>query len=218
MLQHIESFGQRPKSSGPKMLSEQPRIHESCHISDSYLGVYTALGPGCTMRESSMDDYSYLAGHVSCVWTTIGKLCSIAAHTRINPGNHPVWRVTTSHSTYRRKQYGFGEEDDHEFFAWRKSHPCEIGHDVWIGHGVTVLAGKNIGIGACVGAGAVVSKDIPPYAIAVGVPARVVKYRFDETVRERIMETEYWNWDHETLKARMEDLLDPNVFLEKYGR
>ena len=83
---------------------------------------------------------------------------------------------------------------------------------------MTVLAGKSIGIGACVGAGAVVSKYIPPYAIAVGVPAKVIKFRFDEPTRERLMETAYWDWDHDTLKERMADLLDPAVFLEKYGR
>jgi len=215
MLHHIERSGPAPK---PKArLSERPTLSDSAVVVDSRLGAYTAVGPGCSVRESSMDDYSYLAGDVSCVWSDIGKFCSIAAQTRINPGNHPTWRVTTSHCTYRRVQYGFGESDDEEIFAWRRAHRCRIGHDVWIGHGATILAGKSVGIGACIGAGAVVSRDIPPYAIAAGVPARVIKSRFEPAVVERLLRVAYWDWDHQTLKDRFEDLLDVERFLEKYG-
>lgn len=213
-MKYIEQFGTSPK---PKKLSEEPRIHESTRISKSHLGVYTDLGPNCSMRESSLGDYSYLAGNVSMVWTKVGNFCSIAAYTRINPGNHPTWRVTTNHSTYRRKQYGLDDADDEEFFEWRKSHPCEIGHDVWIGHNVTVIAGVKIGIGACIGAGAVVTKDIPPYAIAVGVPAKVIRYRFDEETIKRIMAVEYWNWSREKLEENFADLRNVDEFLAKHA-
>ncbi len=215
MLQYVESFGEVPKHK--KQLSEKPSINPTARIRKSYLGSYTDVGPGCSLNESSMDDYSYLAGHVSATWTEIGKFCSIAAQTRINPGNHPTWRVTTNHSTYRRRQYGLDEVDDEEFFAWRKSNSCKIGHDVWIGHGVVVTAGTNIGIGACIGAGAVVTKDIPPYAIAVGVPAKVKKFRFDEKTIERIMSVSYWDWDRETLEEYFADLRDLDAFLEKHA-
>ncbi len=215
MLHYIESFGEFP--SKPKQLSEKPSIHPTARIRKTYLGSYTDVGPGCTLSESSMDDYSYLAREVGAIWTEIGKFCSIAAQTRINPGNHPTWRVTTNHSTYRRRQYGLDEIDDEEFFAWRKSHSCSIGHDVWIGHGVVVTAGCNIGIGACVGAGAVVTKDIPPYAIAVGVPAKVIKYRFEPDVIERLMTAAYWEWDRETLEKNFADLRDLDQFLEKHA-
>jgi len=214
-MKYIEQFGERPKK--PKQLSEEPRIHESAKLSQVHLGTYTDVGPNCSVRESSMGDYSYLASNVSMVWTTVGNFCSIAAYTRINPGNHPTWRVTTSHSTYRRKQYGLDEVDDTEFFEWRKSHPCEIGHDVWIGHNVTVLAGVKIGTGACIGAGAVVTKDIPPYAIAVGVPAKVIRYRFDEETIERITATEYWNWSREKLETNFADLRNVDEFLFKHA-
>lgn len=214
-MQYIERHG--IESHPPKQLSETPHIHETAKISKSHLGAYTDVGAHCSMRESSMDDYSYLAGHVNMVWTTIGRFCSIAAYTRINPGNHPTWRVTTSHSTYRRRQYGLDTVDDEEFFQWRKDHPCKIGHDVWIGHAVTVLAGVSIGTGACIGAGAVVSKDIPPFAIAVGVPAKVIRYRFDEKTIERILATEYWNWDRKTLEENFADLRDVDRFLERHA-
>lgn len=213
-MRYIEQFGERRP---PKQLGEQPRIDESSKINKSSFGAYTDIGPHCSIRESSMGDYSYLAGHVSMVWTEIGKFCSIAAYTRINPGNHPTWRVTTSHATYRRRQYGLDTVDDEEFFQWRRDHPCSIGNDVWIGHNVTVLAGVSIGTGACIGAGAVVSKDIPPYAIAVGVPARVIRYRFDPETIDRILATEYWNWDRATLERNFADLRDLNRFLDTHA-
>ncbi len=206
-----------PESREPKRLSTTPSIHPTSHVRKSEIGAWTAIGPHCSISESTFGDYSYLAGHVSMVWTDVGKFTSIAAQTRINPGNHPTWRVTQHHSTYRRIQYGFDTEEDHEFFQWRREHRCTIGHDVWIGHGVTVIAGKSIGTGAVVGSGAVVTKDIPPYAIAVGVPARVIKYRFPSDVIEKLMATQWWDWDRATLVARFKDLLDVDGFLAKHG-
>jgi phosphonate metabolism protein (transferase hexapeptide repeat family) len=214
-MAYIEHFGEPRKGAG-SMLSEEPRIHPSSRVSKCEIGAFTAIGPNCGMRESSMGDYSYLAGDVSIVWTDIGKFCSIASHTRMNPGNHPTWRVTTSHSTYRRKQYGFDDVDDEDFFVWRKAHRCFVGHDVWMGHGTILTAGCKVGIGACTGAGTVVTKDIPPYAIVGGVPGKIIKYRFDQKTIEKLMRIAYWEWDHDTVKQRFKDLFNVNEFIEKY--
>ena len=214
----IDSFPAAPKEPRePKRLSEQPTIHPTATVRKSEIGGWTAIGPHCSISESTFGDYSYLAGHVSMVWTDVGKFASIAAQTRINPGNHPTWRVTQHHSTYRRIQYGFDTKEDSEFFQWRKDHRCSVGHDVWIGHGVTVIAGKKIGTGAVIGSGAVVTKDIPPYAIAVGVPARVVKYRFPKDVIEQLQAIAWWDWDRATLVERFNELLDLESFIAKYG-
>jgi phosphonate metabolism protein (transferase hexapeptide repeat family) len=214
----IDSFPEAPKEPRePKLLSEQPTIHPTATVRKSEIGGWTAIGPHCSISESTFGDYSYLAGHVSMVWTDVGKFASIAAQTRINPGNHPTWRVTQHHSTYRRIQYGFDTKEDTEFFQWRKDHRCSVGHDVWIGHGVTVIAGKKIGTGAVIGSGAVVTKDIPPYAIAVGVPARVVKYRFPKDVIEQLQAIAWWDWDRATLVERFNELLDLESFVAKYG-
>lgn len=216
-MPYIEEFPEAPKEpKEKKLLSEKPTIHPTAHVRKSEIGGWTAIGPHCSVSESTFGDYSYLAGHVHMVWTDVGKFTSIAAQTRINPGNHPTWRVTQHHSTYRRIQYGFGTEEDAEFFQWRKDHRCTVGHDVWIGHGTTVIAGKNIGTGAVVGSGAVVTKDIPPYAIAVGVPARVIKYRFPPAVVEKLLASAWWDWDRATLVARFDDLLDLDGFVRKY--
>ena len=95
-------------------------------------------------------------------------------------------RVTQHHMTYRRVQYGFGETDDDDFFDWRRDHKVTVGHDVWIGHGAILLPGVTVGTGAVIGAGAVVTKDVEPYTIAVGVPARPLRRRFPEDVVEEL--------------------------------
>jgi phosphonate metabolism protein (transferase hexapeptide repeat family) len=151
-------------------------------------------------------------------YTTIGKFCSIAAMTRINPGNHPMQRASQAHFTYRASSYFPGESDDAEFFAWRREHHVHIGHDVWIGHGAVILPGRSIGTGAVVAAGAIVTKDVPAYTIVAGNPARPVKRRFSESVAERLAGLAWWDWDHETLRRALPDFrkLDVEAFLEKY--
>lgn len=215
MLKTIQQFPLHSKASQSSMLSEEPFIHETCRVKDSQVGSWVSLGPNTSLVESSFDDYSYTAGNVSIIYSTIGKFCSIANSVRINPGNHPQWRITQNHCTYRRKRYGFGE-DDAEFFEWRRKHHCHIGHDVWIGHGAVIMPGVTIGIGAVIGSGAVVTKDVPDYGVAVGVPAKVIKQRFPEHIAQKIKNTEWWNWSREQLEMRMDDLINPDLFLEKY--
>lgn len=200
-----------------QFLGEEPYIHPTCKVTKSSVGAWTALGPNTLMEESVFGDYSYTDGNVQIIYAEVGKYCSIANSVRINPGNHPQWRVTQHHMTYRRKNYGLGADDDHEFFNWRRTHKCTIGHDVWIGHGAVIMPGVNIGIGAIVGTGAVVTKDIGPYEIAVGVPARVIKKRFDDVTIARLLTSQWWDWDRETLEKNFDDLLDPGIFLDKHA-
>ncbi len=168
------------------------------------------------MIETSFGDYSYAADNVSIIYSNVGKFCSIASHVRINPGNHPIDRVTQHHMTYRRAQYGFAESDQQAFFDWRRAHSCQIGHDVWIGHAATIMPGISIGTGAVVGAGAIVTKNVAPYQIVVGVPARPLRMRFPPQITERLLAIAWWDWDRATLAARFEDLNNLPLFLEKY--
>ena len=88
-----------------------------------------------------------------------------------------------------------------------------LGHDVWLGYGVKILSGVKIGNRAVVGAGAVVAKDIPPYAIAVGNPARVIKYRFDEETIKKLLAVKWWNWDLKKIADNMPLVTDVEKFL-----
>ena len=201
-----------------KMLSIEPLVHPEAEVVASRLGRYTEIGARTSVVESSLDDYSYVVNDSDIIYASIGKFCSIAAHTRINPGNHPMQRASQAHFTYRASSYFEGEADDAAFFDWRRASPLAIGHDVWIGHGAIVLPGRRIGDGAVIAAGAVVTKDVGPYEIVAGVPAKPVKRRFSSEIGQRLQALAWWDWDHEALRRALPDFrnLAIEAFLEKY--
>ncbi|MGQ3358864.1 MAG: chloramphenicol acetyltransferase [Phreatobacter sp.] len=200
-------------------LGLEPSIHPSATVRDSRLGAFTEVGARTVISETVMGDYSYIVQDGQIDMSTIGKFCSIASPVRINPGNHPMERASQSHFLYRASRYFDGEPDEAGFFDWRRSHAVTIGHDVWIGHGGVVLAGKSVGTGAVVAAGAIVTKDVAPYTVVGGNPARVIKRRFSEAVAERLEALAWWDWDHERLRQALPDFrtLPVEAFLEKHG-
>ncbi len=201
-----------------KMLSLEPLIDPTASLRETRLGAYCEVGARTVLLDVEMGDYSYVVNDSQMTYTTIGKFCSIAAMTRINPGNHPMHRATQAHFTYRASAYFAGESDDAEFFAWRKSHRVDIGHDVWIGHGAILLPGRKVGTGAVIAGGAVVTKDVAPYTVVGGNPARPIKRRFTEEIEERLVRLGWWDWDHETLRLALPDFrkLAVEAFLDKH--
>lgn len=203
----------------PKMLSEQPTIHPTAEVTDSTVGAWTEIGARCRISETAIGDYSYVVHDCMIHATTIGKFCSIAAQVRLNPGNHPMERAALHHFTYRSRQFGLDDADDEAFFDWRRAHPVTLGHDVWIGHGATVLPGVTIGTGAAIGAGAIVSKDVAPFTIVVGVPAKPLRARFPEAVADGLLALAWWDWPRDRLATALPDFraLDAADFVRKYG-
>jgi phosphonate metabolism protein (transferase hexapeptide repeat family) len=201
-----------------KMLSVEPTIDASAKLHDTRLGAYCEVGARTILHDVAMDDYSYVVNDAQITYTTIGKFCSIAAMTRINPGNHPMHRASQAHFTYRASAYFPEESDEAEFFEWRRGHRVHIGHDVWIGHGAIVLPVRRVGTGAVVAASAIVTKDVPAYTIVAGNPARMIKRRFPEAVADRLAELAWWNWEHENLRNALPDFrkLAVEDFLAKY--
>jgi phosphonate metabolism protein (transferase hexapeptide repeat family) len=201
-----------------KKLSVEPAVDPTANLHDARLGAYCEVGARTILLETTMGDYSYVVNDSQIAYSTIGKFCSIAALTRINPGNHPMHRASQAHFTYRASSYFAGEADDAEFFEWRRGHRVHIGHDVWIGHGAIVLPGRSIGTGAVVAAGAIVTKDVPAYAIVAGNPARIIRRRFPDDITCRLGALAWWDWDHETLRGALPDFrrLAIEDFLTKY--
>ena len=157
------------------MLNRAPNLGHNVLLSETTLGDYTQILDQCVLEECDIGDFTYLAGYNQVAYASIGKFCSIATFVRINPGNHPTYtRVAQHHFTYRSAMFGFGE-DDVSFFDWRREDRVTIGHDVWIGHNATVMPGVTIGNGAVVGTGAVVTKDVAPWTIVGGNPARLIR-------------------------------------------
>ncbi|MGF1477837.1 MAG: chloramphenicol acetyltransferase [Geminicoccaceae bacterium] len=215
---HINRHGlPSPKEVGGR-LGKRPALHPEAEIRDCWFGPYTAVGARTRMMETRFGAYSYIVDDGDVTYSTIGKFCSIARAVRVNPGNHPSWRASQHHFIYRAEAYGLGQ-DEASFFDWRRDHDVVIGHDVWIGHGATVLAGVRIEAGSIVAAGAVVSKDVAPYTVVAGVPAKPIKRRFEPDIAERLMALAWWDWEHEQLKTALADFrsLSVEAFLERHG-
>lgn len=199
-------------------LSEVPHIHPTASVTDSQLGRYTEVGAGCHVAHSKMGDYSYCVENTQIAYATIGKFSNIAAHVRIYASRHPMDRASLHHFTYRSSWYFEDAKDDPAFFQWRASMPINIGHDTWIGHGAIIMPGVTIGNGAIVGSGAVVTHDVPAYAIAVGLPARVIKQRFPDAIIARMEALAWWDWEHQRIRTALEDFraMSAEAFLDKH--
>jgi len=200
-----------------KRLSIEPTIDPSAIVEGARLGAWTEVGARSKVVDTVMEDYSYVVNDSEIIYAAIGKFVNIAAHVRINPGQHPMERASQHHFQYRSAAYELGE-DDERFFEWRQTFPVKIGHDVWVGHGVVIKGGVSIGTGAVIGSGAVVTKDVAPYSIVAGVPAKQLRKRFPEDLQEALLRVSWWNWNHTELAERMDDFrnLEVRAFCLKY--
>ena len=177
-------------------------------------GEKVRIEPVALLSDVEIGDFSYLSDNAIVSNTSIGKFCSIGPNFFCGWGVHPTNGISTSPVFYSSKaQFTFSKEDKID------EHPkITIGNDVFIGANVTVLEGITIGDGAIIGAGAVVSKDIPPYAIAVGAPIQIKKYRFAENQIQSMQRIQWWNFDDEQLKEVEQCFFDVEGFIEKFDK
>lgn len=173
------------------------------------------LYPPYHVSKSQIGDYTYVSMNSNISRTVIGKFCSIGPNFFCGWGIHPTNGISTSPMFYSTlKQNGLTLTNETKI---EERKPIFIGNDVFIGANVTVLDGVTIGNGAVIGAGAVVSKDIPPYAIAVGCPIKVIKYRMPEEQREAMLKINWWNFDLNKLLDVEKYFFDVDGFIEKMG-
>jgi phosphonate metabolism protein (transferase hexapeptide repeat family) len=204
---------------GPDPMTEEPWIHESALVKDSRMGAWTMVGRRCEVFQSDLLDYAYLVKDVEVFNAEVGKFANVASHVRINPTNHPMWRATLHHFTYRSKSHFMSdEEDDEEVMNWRKENRVVLGPDVWIGHGAVLMPGVSVGTGAIIGSGSVVTKNVPDYAIVAGNPAKLIRRRVSEETETALKKIAWWDWSREQLIAALPDFrkLDADGFAEKY--
>lgn len=176
-------------------------------------GHHTRIDFPYDLRDVTIGNYTYISVNSCISLTEVGKFCSIGPNFFCGWGIHPVDGISTSPLFYSAKSpYSFCKENKIED---RKT--IIIGNDVFIGANVTVLDGITIGDGAVIGAGTVVSKDIPPYAVAVGSPVQILKYRFDDETIQKLRNLKWWDFSDEKLKNVEKYFFDIDSFLESSG-
>ena len=183
----------------------------------STLGAHTVLFPNTVLQNSELDSYSYVQQNSVLSSVRLGKFCSIASNVHIGLANHPTHMVSTSPVFYDNTQplpFFFNIIDSFNVVMPK----TVIASDVWIGQGVMIKSGVQVGVGAVIGAGAVVTKNIEPYSIVAGVPAKHIKWRFDESIRVQLIRSQWWELGEDRLNEISHYFSKPKRMLEEIAK
>lgn len=179
---------------------------------------YTSLQRKAKLMHSHVGRHSRICINTELFYATVGNFSIIARNCVVGLGAHPT-NTLSPHSIFYKKKRWKWHDDWCEDTGFRESNKkITVGNGVWIGMRCLILDGVTIGDGAIVAAGAVVTKDVPPFAVVGGVPAKVLKYRFSPEIIERLLEIKWWNLPDEEI-TRIKDLFHiPNPTLEDLDR
>jgi phosphonate metabolism protein (transferase hexapeptide repeat family) len=202
----------------PKLSATEPFLHPGATVVNSTFGGWVEIGEGSRILNSTFEDYAYCDRYADIANTTVGRFSNIAAMTRIGPTDHPFAHAAQHHFLYRSSYYWDDAADDPRFFATRAARRTTLGADCWIGHGAIIKPEVAVGIGAIVASGAVVTRDVAPFMIVAGVPAQPLRSRFAPKVIDRLLALAWWEWDHDRLRAALDDFrnLPAEAFLERH--
>lgn len=197
---------------------DSSKIYKECRVDNSCLGYNTIIADyskvsNCILENNvilqrnsmifstEIGEYTYTGRNFTAWHCKIGKYCSISWNVSIGGANHDYERVTTHAMLYSND---FGMLDGKQPLYNRFNNECVIGNDVWLAANSTICRGVTIGDGAVVAAGAVVTKDVAPYTIVAGVPAKPIKKRFDDETIDRLLKIEWWDFDPKIIKSNIE--------------
>jgi acetyltransferase-like isoleucine patch superfamily enzyme len=182
-------------------------ISRYCEVSGSQLGFYSRLKKFVEFKNSTLGDYSYVSSFSVVNATDTGKFCSIAHGVKIGLWEHNMW--VTTHSFYLFESSGNFVKG---FKPYEADHiRTSIGNDVWVGANTVIMKGIRVDDGSIIGAGSVVTRDVPPYAIMVGNPAKVLKLRFSENDVEYLLGLKWWEFSREKLQILVDNQAMTNI-------
>lgn len=191
------------------------KIEYLVEINNCTFGSYNTLYKYCRLRNIKLGDFSYVARNTLIQHATIGKFCSIGPNVSIGLGSHPSSTFVSSHPLFysTKKQAGGLKIVEHDLFDEYEN--TTIGNDVWIGANAVIKSGINIGNGAIIASGAVITKDVEPYSIVGGVPAKHLKFRFTDSQISFLNSLEWWDKDLEWIKENKNLFLDIDEMITK---
>jgi chloramphenicol O-acetyltransferase type B len=180
-------------------------------------GFYNWIGANTILENTTIDDFTYFSENSVILETKFGKFCSIGSNVKTAPGKHPTKIFVSTHpsiySNPKNLKKNFATEDKHN-----PTREVIVGNDVWIGSNAIIADGVTIGDGAIIGGNSLVNRDVPPYSIVIGVPAEIVRYRFEQDEIAFLLKFKWWNKDIQWIETNSHYLCNIKQMVEKFGR
>jgi acetyltransferase-like isoleucine patch superfamily enzyme len=188
-------------------------IYSNSTLKNAFIGSNVSVYEYSLLENVSIENCSFVASHTQIRDTAIGKYCSIGPRVTISLARHPAAEFVSTHPVFysTRKQIGITFSEENHFEEFEK---VVVGNDVWIGANALIMGGISIGDGAIIGAGAIVTKDVPSYAIVGGIPAKIIRYRFDNETIEKLLGIKWWDWDLELIRKKYKMFHKIEMFLK----
>jgi len=203
-----------------KIAADNPTcvFRSGCKVTGTDLGQYVSILEGAKIIHSRIDDYTYIGTFSSINNSIIGKYCCLGPNSLIGLGKHPVKNYVSMYPGF----YSYDNEGCARKFRndtiYDDSVPeIQIGHDVWLGTNVIIPGGINIGNGAIIAAGSVVIKDVEPYTVVGGNPAKIIRKRFSEDEIAKLLDLRWWDWPYEKVKTHVNDFSSIKLLLERHS-